>query len=237
MATRASKASSKQIAEQNTEAAQSPTAVTLSFVPPNSINPIAFFFGILGIITFTKLSSFLTPYKLYFSFSSFLFSHRDLFKWESLAIKLLIPVIVGFLLYYIPFYFMLWTRGSNISFNTIYRYLYRQSMATAMMSSFFAALLLAWPYIVYWDILIQPELIEYFFPFVCIYILYFISYAYFSGLGVNLAAIMISRNIPVPGARKLKKEIVWLDAVRQSMMGIITSAIATYFATALGPTS
>jgi hypothetical protein len=45
-----------------------------------SINPYAFAGGMFGAIVLTKVASYLTPYKLYFSFSSFLYSHNSIFR-------------------------------------------------------------------------------------------------------------------------------------------------------------
>ena len=63
--------------------------------------------GTALIVLLTKLSSYLTPFKMYFSFSSFLFDDMSNSSWLSLTIKLLIPLIVGYILFTLPFYWML----------------------------------------------------------------------------------------------------------------------------------
>ena len=199
-----------------------------------NINPYAFAGGVFGAVVLTKVASYLTPYKLYFSFSSFLYSHSSIFRWEALILKLVIPCIVGFLLFYLPFQWMRWTRGSTISYRTIYRYLALQASLTARAVGFFSSLLLAWPFIVYWDVLMQPVLQHLQFQFLCVYFLYFISYSYFAGLGVNLARLTVREQLPQPATRDLMGRLAWLETVRTSFMGIVTSAIATYFASILG---
>lgn len=200
----------------------------------SSINPFAFAGGVFGIVLLTKVASFLTPYQLYFSFSSFLYSHRGVFRWEALALKLLVPCVTGFLLFYIPFQWMKMVKGSAISYKTLYRYLARQCDLTARSVGFFSSLLLAWPFIVYWDILMQPDLQHLKFPFLIVYLLYFISFGYFSGLGVSLARLTVRQHLPRQGTHDLGGRLAWLEAVRTSFLGILTSAIATYFASQLG---
>jgi len=198
-----------------------------------SINPYAFAGGVFAVVFLTKLVSYLTPYKLYFSFSSFLYSHRSIFRWEALGLKLLIPCMVGFLLFYLP---CQWMRlgGSRSGYRVIYRYLALQSDLSARFVGFLSALLLAWPFIIYWDVLMQPDLQHLQFSFLLVYLLYFISYSYFAGLGVNLARFAVRRHLPERATRGIDGRLAWLEAVRTSTLGIITSAIATYFASRLG---
>lgn len=199
-----------------------------------SINPYAFTGGVFGIVLLTKVASYLTPYKLYFSFSSFLYDHRSIFRLEALTLKLLIPCVVGFLLYYLPFQWMRLTGGATINYRTVYRYLALQADLTARVAGFFSSLLLAWPFIVYWDVLMQPNLQHLQFPFLCVYFVYFISFSYFAGLGVHLARLGVRSHLPKSTTSDLEGRLAWLQTVRVSFMGIVTSAIATYFASILG---
>jgi hypothetical protein len=48
----------------------------------STINLYGLTFGVFGMVLLTKVASFLTPYKLYFSFSAFLFNDRAIFKWR-----------------------------------------------------------------------------------------------------------------------------------------------------------
>ncbi len=81
-------------------AARPPAAPAEDF---GSINPLAFLLGTFAIILLTRLASYLTPYKLYFSFSSFFFDDaRSEVSWEALGVKLATPCVVGFLLFLVP---------------------------------------------------------------------------------------------------------------------------------------
>lgn len=80
----------------------------------------------------------------------------------------------------------------------------------------------------------QPVLQHLQFPFLCVYFLYFISFSYFAGLGVHLARLTVREQLPQPTTRDLGARLAWLEAVQTSFMGIVTSAIATYFASILG---
>jgi hypothetical protein len=198
-----------------------------------SINPYAFSCGVAGIIALTKLASYLTPYKLYFSFAAFLYSHRSLYRWEALTLKLLIPTLVGFLLFYVPFRWMQ-IGGSGRNYRAIYRYLAQQATLTARAVGFFSSLLLAWPFVVFWDVLMDPSLQHLQFPFLCVYSLYFVSYSYFASLGVDLARLALRRSLPHHETQQVSSRLTLLEAVRTSFLGVVTSAIATYFASVLG---
>lgn len=197
------------------------------------INPAGLALGIAGVVLLTRAASFLTPYKLYFSFSSFLLDRGAPLRWEALAIKLLIPCLVGFLLFYAPFKWFESTRGRRFSFRKV-RYLGAQVDATARASGFFAALLLAWPFIVYWDVLMHPQVQHLRLPFFLIYFLYALSFAYFAGLGVHLGRLALRNSLPTRDVESALTATRWAEALRTSLVGLVTSAIATYLATRLG---
>jgi hypothetical protein len=200
----------------------------------SSINAGSFILGVAGIVFLTKAASFLTPYKLYFTFSSFLYGDTHVFRWESLTIKLAIPCFVGFCQYYLAFEWMRITDGSKVSYRALYRYLARQATPTAQLTGFFSALLLAWPIIVYWDIVVVPDRIGLKTPFLFVYGLYFIAYAYFADLGTELARLLLRTRLPRAETAGTSGRLSVLDSIRKSLMGVIASAIATYLASRLG---
>jgi hypothetical protein len=199
-----------------------------------SINPYAFSIAVASIVILTKIASYLTPYKLYFTFSSFIYAESHIFRWESLAIKLIIPMLVGFSLYFFPFHWMRITKGSRVNYRIIYRYLSRQSELSARAAGFFSALLMAWPFIIYWDIMMRPDMLNLRFPFLLVYFLYFLSYMYFAGLGVALCKLLLSEILPATETSGISARVSWLEGIRTSALGLMTSAIATYFASTLG---
>jgi hypothetical protein len=199
----------------------------------SAINIYALTLGIFATLLLTKLASYLTPYKLYFSFTSMLYDDRASFRWEALIIKLTIPCIVGFCLFYLPHRWMVWTRDGSSSFRRIFRYLAREARLTAMAVGFYAALLSAWPFIVYWDVLQRPDLIERRLPFLFVYLLYFIAYSYFTGFGVSLAQLVLRDHLTRNMNASLPQRVAWFEAIRTSFVGLVTSGIATYLASGL----
>ncbi len=199
-----------------------------------SVNAYSFACGVAAIVFLTKAASFLTPYKLYFTFSSFLYGDTSVFRWESLATKLAIPCFVGFCQYFLPFHWMLMTDGSKVSYRVLYRYLSRQATLTARLTGFFGALLMAWPIIVYWDIVVVPDRIGLKLPFLFVYGLYFIAYAYFADLGIELARLTLRSRLPLAETVGTTGRLRGLESIRKSLMGVITSGVATYLASRLG---
>lgn len=199
-----------------------------------SLNPIAFTLGIAVIFLLSRAASYLTPFKLYFSFQSFLFSTDDQLKWTSLGIKLAIPALVGFCLFYLPFR---WLSLSTTKHPFLALYLQYQADLTARCSAFFAALLMAWPFIIYWDLMAPPNLYDHRIAFYFIYLLYFISYSYFASLGVLIAKSVAGETLSKLEKLEISKAINVMEAVRKSAMGVLTSAFATYLSTYLAGAS
>ncbi len=200
-----------------------------------SINSYAFACGVFGIVILNRLASYLSPLQLYFSFSSFIVD-KGSFKFGSLLVALAIPGIVGFLLFYLPYRWLSVTDTRSGNYRAIYRYLTRQAELTARTVGFFASLFLAWPFIVYWDLLARPDIRDFRVAFLCAYFLFFVAYSYFSGLGINIARLSIKRTLPTATAKKLgmDDQASWFETVRTSFMGVLASGIATYLASTLG---
>jgi hypothetical protein len=217
--------------DTDTNAAQ--PAPPIAWEGVKAVNLYGLTIGVFAILLLTKLASYLTPYKLYFSFTSMLFDDRASFKWEALIIKLAIPCVVGFCLFYLPHRWMVWTRDGSRSYRRIFRYLAREARLTAMAVGFYAALLSAWPFIAYWDVLQRPDLIDRRLPFLFVYLLYFIGYSYFAGFGVSLAQLVLRDHLTRSMNASIPQRVAWFEAVRTSLFGLITSGIATYLASGL----
>lgn len=201
-----------------------------------SVNPYAFSLGVAAIFLLSRMASYLTPFKLYFSFQSFLYVSDDRLKWTSLGVKLIVPAFVGFILFYLPFQWLLHRHRSDGA-SRLAEYLRDQSDLTARCSGFFAALLMAWPFIVYWDLMVPPNLHQHRIAFYFIYFLYFVSYAYFASLGVLLAKYFLGERLTKLQKLEIQKTMNLLDAVRTSAMGVLTSGVATYLSTSLASAS
>jgi hypothetical protein len=201
-----------------------------------SINPYAFAISVAATFLLSRLASYLTPFKLYFSFQSFLFSTDDKLKWTSLGIKLLVPTFIGFCLFYLPHHWLSLSNDKSGS-DPLVRYLGEQADLTARCSAFFAALLMAWPFIIYWDLMVPPNLNEHRVAFYFIYLLYFISYAYFSSLGVLIARWFVGEKLSEFEQLELNKTATLMEGVRTSAIGVLTSGFATYLSTNLAGAS
>jgi hypothetical protein len=201
-----------------------------------SINPYAFTLGLGSIFLLTRVASYLTPFKLYFSFQSFLFATDDRLKWTSLGIKLAIPAVVAFCLFYLPFRWINLAddRGAD---RPVARYLAFQAELSAKAAAFFGALLMAWPFIVYWDLMVPPNLNEHRIAFYFIYLLYLISYAYFAAFGILVAKWFSGQSLNAFQKFEIEKTVGLIEGVRTSAMGVLTSAFATYLSTNLATAS
>ncbi len=157
------------------------------------INPLAFSIATALIICLVKLSSFLAPFNLYFNFSTLFVGTGSSFPVRALVLKFLIPLISGFLLYYIPFRFIpMLNKLANA--DGINKYLNHDVVVTCKAAGLFSSLLLAWPMIIHWDILAAYEVRKYQSVFLLIYFFYFIAYAQLAGAGAKLAARYSSKN-------------------------------------------
>lgn len=201
-----------------------------------SINPYAFTLGVAAVFLLTRAASYLTPFKLYFSFQSFLFASDDRLKWTSLGIKLAIPAVVGFCLFYLPFRWINLTddRGAN---RAAARYVAFQAELSAKAAAFFGALLMAWPFIVYWDLMVPPNLNQHRVAFYFIYLLYLISYAYFASFGILVAKWFSGQSLSAFQKFEIEKTVSLVEGVRTSAMGVLTSAFATYLSSNLATAS
>lgn len=134
-----------------------------------------------------RMGSFFLPDRLYFSFSAFLFDTRDLEKTTAVAFKLLVPYLVSALL-----------MAAALGWERLRRPEPTQRMrlegpATLAFAACFAAVLMAWPYILLWDLLIAPELSGRRIPFLLAYMFYFAATALVALAGANTALALIDK--------------------------------------------
>ena len=146
--------------------------------------------------------------------------------------KLAIPVIVGFLLFYFPYQWLLLNGHKNAA-HPIVRYLHLQADLSARFCAFFVALLMAWPFIIYWDLMVPPNINQYKTAFLFIYFLYFVSYSYFASLGVLIAKWFAGEKLTSFQQLEITKTLTFMEGIRTSAMGVLTSAFATYLSTHL----
>lgn len=196
-----------------------------------SINPILLLFALLINLFAMRFGSFFLPDKMYFSFSSFLFDTRDLDKPTAIAFKLLVPFLVSFA----TMLGLIWFgRLQERTFGPgwIGKLLSDQAVLTLGAAAFAAVLLMAWPYILLWDILVAPELGSQRMIFLVAYVAYFIATTLFAVAGANTAAaVTASRAQPAsPLTLAALVESPFVKPFLNTLGGTFSAAIATLIA-------
>jgi hypothetical protein len=188
----------------------------------------AFTASVFGVVILHKLASFLTPYQLYFSFSSFLYNQTGILRWQALLVKLALPTLFAFVFYVAAFRFLLMVRSYGRSSEGPEAFLRQAAEPSLKMGALFAAILLAWPFLVYWDLLIEPTLRDRRLVFTAAYLMYFAAYYFFAGFGVQLAKAYLSRaHKSDPLLQTGVGDFSWLGPVRDGVAGVVTSLVAT----------
>jgi hypothetical protein len=154
-----------------------------------SLHPLFLVLALFGNLIAMRLGSFFLPDRLYFSFSAFLFDSRDLEKTTAVAFKLLVPYVVSALLMLAALW---WERVRTV---TPADRLRREGPATLAFAACFAAVLMAWPYILLWDLLIAPELSGRRIPFLLAYMFYFAATTLVALAGANTALAVADRGL------------------------------------------
>ena len=197
-----------------------------------SINPLIFLIATLINLLIIKIAAYLLPDRMYFSFSSFLFDDRSILKLQAVALKLALPLVTAFALAAV----VRWARNTQVQLFSeapaLNHTIQEQLEITLMSAAFLSALLLAWPYILLWDLLIDPRIATQRLLFLLAYLIYFVGYAYFARAGVEAAAVILSRdreNEPITLSTFTEHPAV--KPVVTSIGGAIASAIAAFLVT------
>lgn len=152
-----------------------------------------------AVILFTKLSSLLSPFNLYFTFSDLITSSREGYNPLPFLIKVGIPFAVGMV-----FYSLFRRRDVALKENAVAQPDFINLELTAQAGAGFAALLLAWPAIVLWEFVVKDPVLELRLPFLLIYVLYIVAFAYLCCAGVIIARLAWTYGL---SAEELPKQI------------------------------
>jgi hypothetical protein len=163
-----------------------------------SINPVMFVATLLANLAAIRMQAFILPDSLYFSFSAFLFDNRELDKPMAIAVKLGIPATVSFVSVYLIANAQKARLKALGDAGGLDRVLADQAAITLAFAAFAAAFLLAWPYILLWDILVDPLLHRHRILFLLAYLAYFTGYAYFAVAGANTATAFLTKRADMP---------------------------------------
>jgi hypothetical protein len=192
-----------------------------------SIHPLFLIVALLTYLTAMRMGSLFLPDRLYFSFSAFLFDTRDLEKTSAVAFKLLVPYATSCLLMAAA---LGWER---VRPGAQPQRLRSEGPVTLAFAACFAAILMAWPYILLWDLLIAPELSGRRIPFLLAYMFYFAATALVALAGANTALAVIEKGWSsgvVDEAGKFSLSVVAGNPFAKPIVELIGSAIAASLA-------
>jgi hypothetical protein len=94
-------------------------------------------------------------------------------------------------------------------------------------AGFFAALLQAWPLILYWEVFVDPRVFDYKIYFLVAYGFYFVSFGYLCLAGGLLCIVALRRgklDLYFPGEETFIK---FGSVARNGILGFITSGLGT----------
>ncbi|MFO1082002.1 MAG: hypothetical protein U1E23_15400 [Reyranellaceae bacterium] len=155
-----------------------------------------------AILVVSRLLSLAIPSEYYFSFQA-LFSDRPPQKMVVAVLgKMLGPLVVGFVAGWLLD--LVTRRSEHVNRHaTLARRLRQRWSPSVFLGGFSAAFISAWPMIVYWDLLANPEVGHLKALFFVLYVIYMLAFAYVALLGL-LAAIFLRENLAGdPQARRI----------------------------------
>ncbi|MCR0982234.1 hypothetical protein [Roseomonas populi] len=189
---------------------------------------LPFTLGALALVVLiARLASLILPPDLYFTFESFLFEKTAELRYYALALKLAAPVAAGFLVVALP----VWLAGDG---GPVRRRQLRALHPSLFVAGSAAAFLMAWPFILYWDVFAAPAVREQKPAFLMAYLFYFAAFGYFCLLGGNLAQLLLRRRMPASMVAFAERNVTWADSLRLAVLGSFTTIVATAIADLLG---
>lgn len=158
--------------------------------PVTSINPHLLIFGMLINFLLIRLAAFFLPDEFYFSFTAFLFDNETLVRPVALAGKLAIPTIAAFVVVAFLAYRRSLERGILGRKSRVQEVLSEQAALSMAYAALLVAVIMAWPYVILWDLLIDPIYAQHRLVYLLAYIAYFIAAAFFALAGANTAVAL-----------------------------------------------
>jgi hypothetical protein len=182
-----------------------------------------------AVLIGARLLSLVIPSEYYFTFQS-LFSDRPSQKMVlSVLGKMLAPFLVGLVVGWLLYRSARQSEGIN-RHATLARRLRQRWSPTVFLAGFFAAFISAWPMIVYWDLLANPESAHLKALFFVLYLVYMLAFGYVTLLGL-LAAIFVSEQMRPGGEEEdgdKRRKIVSLGELsRVGALWLLHSGIAS----------
>lgn len=182
------------------------------------------------VVSLSRIFSLLIPVDFYFTFESLFADRTPRMLLISLLTKMAAPLLVG--TGFGVFLHHRSMRGSRarLPFTRMARRLKTQWMPTLFLAGFCSALFSAWPMIVYWDIMANPEINHLKSLFFLLYLVYMVAFGYVAVLGL-LGAIFVLEHLDGQAKGKAvsvgelsRVGLLWLlsSGLASSAMGILT---------------
>jgi len=178
-----------------------------------------------AVLVGARLLSLAIPSEYYFTFQS-LFSDRPSQK-MALAVlgKMLSPLLVGFMLGWLLDVATRQTEGVN-RHATLARRLRQRWAPSIFLGAFSAAFISAWPMIVYWDLLANPEVAHLKALFFAMYLIYMFAFGYVALLGL-LAAVFAREHMRADSEDGQKRVVSVGELSRVGALWLLHSGIAS----------
>ncbi len=188
------------------------------------IHAPALILSIFGILAVSRALSLIIPSEFYFTFQS-LFSDRAA-RSMVLALfgKMMGPLLTGFAAGWIIYARARSSGRPGSAIASFSRRVKRQWMPTIFLAGCFAAFLSAWPIIVYWDLLSNPEVMHLKAIFMLLYGLYMLGYGYVSLFGF-LSAVFINEHLE--GGADPNRLVSKSELSRVGALWLINSGLAS----------
>jgi hypothetical protein len=171
------------------------------------VNALKVFLGVAFIILATRSTAYLSPYGGYFSWSALLFGDPSL-KWYAIVIKYAIPVIVGFLIGFVE---------------------KENPEGTAASAGFLSAFIMTWPALIAWNRFAPPEFLDRQRAFALIWLLYFVSFAYFALVGARVNRICLKWQSAEAAGKKLTafgSDLLSGETLKNLLVAVVTSVLS-----------
>lgn len=197
-----------------------------------SINPTLLVMAMVANFLVIRVAGLFLPDQYYFSFSSFLFDTRDLNKPVALFFKLLVPFLAAFGLCAVLILMRRMRAGLRYQVRVFDDLLKEQAPITLCFAGTLVTLLMAWPYILLWDVLIDPRLQPHRLLFLTAYLAYIISVSLFALAGANTAMASLYAEAADEEALTVSRILDnrYVRPATEVVTGALSAALATFLA-------
>jgi hypothetical protein len=179
---------------------------------------------VFSILVAGRILSLVIPSEFYFTFQSLFSDRTPQNMMLALFGKMLAPALAGFGLGWFVYGRSAAPANPAHLSAAFARRLRMQWIPTFFLGGFFAAFLSAWPIIIYWDLLSNPEITHLKAVFLFLYMLYMLGYGYMALLGL-LGAIFAREHLN--GGAGATKLVSMGELTRVGALWLLNSGLAS----------